>query len=220
MVRKICLDIDILVGNKVIQVVDLEWFFLSILKSYKGISSFIKKNCVNYKSKDIENMIDTDKNDEERKNILYADNIIAAIKEDNYKLSWFIWFAKKASEEEKIKLVNYLKQEKNEVVKKIILEIIIKGKFPITFEYLKDLYNTTSEYLTPSILDIMTILDDDRIKQFGYSVIENDNLRNFGLKMICKFYDKSDQDLLLSYVPKVQVTYDDKYGWHFLIGLY
>ncbi|MDF2700997.1 MAG: hypothetical protein K0Q49_2561 [Haloplasmataceae bacterium] len=216
MVRKICVDIDLLIGNKVILVDDLGWFFSTILESYKSITTFINKKCSNYTSNDIDNMSNAENRDEELKRLLNADFLISIMKQEDWKVHKSLWFARIASDEEKLKLVNYLNQESNEVVKGQMLQIISKGKFPITFDYLSNLYKESSDYLKHFILKAILNLDEEEIKHFGYSLLEDENFRSFGLKMIFKFYNNEDRDILLKYVPKVTVSYDDKYDWHSL----
>lgn len=212
-VKKIILDIDKF-NPHLISSNDLGWFFNVVLDRYKNISDYIKENCTNIKLEDINSYshkeINEKKDKEEQQT---ADKLLKEIKDEKVKYFFPYGFARFADNLEKQKLVDYYFKEKDIDVKKKLLSTISKGDFPITFDILAQEFNQACDELKESILDVIVSLNDIRIKDYGYSLLENENYFYSGIEMISKYYEADDYNNFVKYVKKVNISYEDD-RWH------
>lgn len=212
-VKKIILDIDKLYPYQ-ITIDDLSWFFYDVLNMSKNIVDFIKENCINIKVEDINNYFNFDsieKNDEEERQT--ADKLLKEIRDEKVKHFSPYRFARLTDKLEKQKIVDYYFKETDVDVKKKLLFTISKGDFPITFDILIQEFSQACDELKESILDVIVSLNDIRIKDYGYSLLENDDYVYSGIEMMCKYYDSDDYNTLVKYVKKLNISYDD-HRWH------
>jgi hypothetical protein len=212
--KKIVLDIDA-IYPKLVEVDDLGWFFFHLITRYNKVIGFIKDNCKHIKAEDIENYIygHRKENKEENENLLFAEYVLKEIIDHKEKYYFPYHFACNATETEKQKLLNYYFQEQDEDVKIKLLYIMSKGHFPVTYEEMVNQFNQSSDRLKQAILQVIINLKDPRIKDFGYSLLNNKEFCHCGIEMICKYYSKEDHDTVVSYAKALPIAYDN-YGWH------